>query len=588
MRKIILSLFALCWCVALFSQEKTYYYLNDTIVNIPINTQRVYVYYRNSPDALKNLIDECGLVELDKDDQFLDKYESEDKTIAAKQFGVRSNDYYNLMERLRHHPDVLSVQKAYGMKYPTPTGNCFYVNLKSPALYEDMVLYALETGTTVKRRLDMGNWYELETTKESVGDALDCSNLFYESGMCDGVAPGFLIKYKRMDVVSDSEFNKQWPINGRPSSVDIHASEAWDITKGNSDVVVAVFDEGIMQEHPEFEGVRFVDSYDAGSGLPRHYVYYDFDNHISHGTEVASVIAANHNQYNIAGVAPEVSIMEVSFLTKKDDLREDIIRGFLWAGAHGADVINCSWGARYNDQKCKLDDQYIIDVMDSLLEHGRNGRGCVIVFASGNDSISYCSMPGNQNDGILVVGAVDSIGVRADYSNYGDKLDVVAPGSRIYTSDYNNMCDSEQRYCHNYVYGTSFAAPHASAIAALILSVAPQLTGPQVVHLIQQSAQKLNGYPFSIVNYDQDVTWNDQVGYGLVDAYGALVTDLNGLMVNDQADIDGCFVNVENLYVDSDSECVINSYVCTQIKGKFEIEQGGQFLVNTRFPDNDY
>lgn len=578
MKNSILLLIALCWCITLFSQEKTYYYFNDTIVNIPINTQRVYVYYKNSPDALKNLIDECGLIELDKDDQFLDRYESEDKKIAAKQFGVRSDDYYNLMERLHHHRDVVSVQKTYGMKYPTPTGNCFYVNLKSPARYEEMVAYALETGTIVKRRLDMGNWYELETTKESAGDALDCSNLFYESGMCEGVAPGFLIKYKRMDVVSDSEFDKQWAINGHFSSMDIHASEAWDITKGNSNVTVAVFDEGIYQEHREFENTSFVSSYNAKSGMPEGHVFH------SHGTEVAGVIAANHNQYNIAGVAPEVSIMDISFSTGRDEIqREYIIRGFLWAGAHDADIINCSWGARYDEPGCKLGDQYIINVMDSLLEHGRNGLGCVIVFASGNDSISHCSMPGNQKDGILVVGAVDSIGIRAHYSNYGEKLDVVAPGSSIYTTYYDpTLFNTDDCGTYTTVSGTSFAAPHVSAIAALILSVAPQLTGQQVVHLIQQSAQKIN-YTFLNVEGKYDGTWNNEVGYGLVDAYAALATDINEDFCHKMVNVDGCYVNIGDCLLNYDSEFVVKCYVCTQITGKFEIERGGQFLVNTSF-----
>lgn len=526
MKNSILLLIALCWCITLFSQEKTYYYFNDTIVNIPINTQRVYVYYKNSPDALKNLIDECGLIELDKDDQFLDRYESEDKKIAAKQFGVRSDDYYNLMERLHHHRDVVSVQKTYGMKYPTPTGNCFYVNLKSPARYEEMVAYALETGTIVKRRLDMGNWYVLETTKESAGDALDCSNLFYESGMCEGVAPGFLIKYKRMDVVSDSEFDKQWAINGHFSSMDIHASEAWDITKGKSNVTVAVFDEGIYQEHPEFEGIRFVDSFNARLGLPGSNLYVDNINIYSHGTEVAGVIAANHNQYQVAGVAPEVSIMDVSFSTDSVLLSsEDIVRGFRWAGAHGADIINCSWGAPFYDSDCELNEQLIETVMDSLLVHGRNGLGCVIVFASGNESLSSCSMPGNKKDGILMVGAVDSVG-RAPYSNYGNELDVVAPGSYIYTTSCTSHNNNYVCNCR-FVSGTSFAAPHVSAIAALVLSVAPQLTGPQVVHLIQQSAQKIDGYNYYYVDGKNDGKWNERVGYGLVDAYAALATDIN-------------------------------------------------------------
>lgn len=134
------------------------------------------------------------------------------------------------------------------------------------------------------------------------------------------------------------------------------------------------------------------------------------------------------------------------------------------------------------------------------------------------------------------------------------------------------------------VNGTSFAAPHVSAIAALILSVAPQLTGQQVVHLIQQSAQKIDGYMFNYYNNKKDGTWNEQVGYGLVDAYASLVTNVNGNYYNKSVNVDGCYVIIGNCLLDYDSEFVNKCYVCTQITGKFEVQQGGQFLVNTSFP----
>ena len=164
-----------------------------------------------------------------------------------------------------------------------------------------------------------------------------------------------------------------------------------------------------------------------------------------------------------------------------------------------------------------------------------------------------------------------------------DRLDVVAPGSNIYTSYYDSLRYFDQRCGYIYNSGTSFAAPHVSAIAALILSVAPQLTGAQVVHLIQQSAQKISNYNFSYAADINDGTWNSEIGYGLVDAYAALVTDINEDFNDVIVNVDGCYVNIGDCFLNYDSELVIKCYVCTQITGKFEIEQGGQFLVNTSF-----
>ena len=158
-------------------------------------------------------------------------------------------------------------------------------------------------------------------------------------------------------------------------------------------------------------------------------------------------------------------------------------------------------------------------------------------------------------------------------------------GSSIFTTDYDNTMFNTGNYKpYKTVSGTSFAAPHVSAIAALILSVAPQLTGQQVVHLIQQSAQKIDGYMFNYYNNKKDGTWNEQVGYGLVDAYASLVTNVNGNYYNKSVNVDGCYVIIENCLLDYDSEFVNKSYICTQITGKFEVQQGGQFLVNTSFP----
>ena len=142
---------------------------------------------------------------------------------------------------------------------------------------------------------------------------------------------------------------------------------------------------------------------------------------------------------------------------------------------------------------------------------GRDGKGCVIVFAAGNDN-HIVSYPANYRDNILTVGAIDSTGVRTYYSNYGDKLDVVAPGHYILSTIPGNTI--------GWMNGTSMACPHVAGVAALILERNPSLTARQVNDIIEKTARKIT------VNYDtykRNGTWNMLYGYGLVDAYNAVM-----------------------------------------------------------------
>lgn len=142
----------------------------------------------------------------------------------------------------------------------------------------------------------------------------------------------------------------------------------------------------------------------------------------------------------------------------------------------------------------------------------------VVVFATGNDngSINY---PANSDENILAVGAIGNNGRRANFSNYGTKLDVVAPGVNITTT--NVLGSSIPMYVSDFG-GTSAACPHVAGVAALILSVNPDLTSVGVIDIIEKTARKVGGYSYSKVSGRPNGTWNNEMGYGLVDAYAAV------------------------------------------------------------------
>ena len=180
--------------------------------------------------------------------------------------------------------------------------------------------------------------------------------------------------------------------------------------------------------------------------------------------------------------------------------------GINWAWQNGADIISNSWGSG-------VPYQIIDDAINNALQNGRNGKGTIIVFATGNNngSVNY---PANSNANILSVGAITSTGTRSSFSNYGSQLDVVAPGSNILSTTLNNGTTSFD--------GTSMATPHVAGVCALVLAVNPCLTVQQVRDIIEQTSQKVGGYSYTSTAGRPNGTWNSQMGYGLVDAYAAV------------------------------------------------------------------
>lgn len=163
------------------------------------------------------------------------------------------------------------------------------------------------------------------------------------------------------------------------------------------------------------------------------------------------------------------------------------------------------------------------DAISEALTKGRNGLGCVITFATGNDNSSV-GYPANSNPKILAVGAISPCGERKSPSscdgegwgsNYGDEIDVVAPGVKIPTT-------SNTGYTMTFN-GTSSACPHVAGIAALVLSVNPSLTQSQVNDIIEQTAQKIGTYSYIQKIDRKNGTWNKEMGYGLCNAYAAVI-----------------------------------------------------------------
>jgi len=281
----------------------------------------------------------------------------------------------------------------------------------------------------------------------------------------------------------------------------IRCPAAWDVTTGSDSVVVAIIDTGVDLDHPDLEGaiwhnpndpVNGID--DDGDGLVDDWCGWDYvdgdntpepspdgidnngadgiDENVTHGTQVAGCVAAiGNNGVGVSGVSWSTKLMVLKVFP--DDGAGDlgkIAEAMMYAIAHGADIINLSLGGGYNR------------VMDSAIDEAFS-RGVLVVAAAGNGGTNLDNEPASpvSNDRgsnkVLGVAAVTDTDRKAAFSSYGRRaVDVCAPGVGVLTTTFY---DGTIEFPHLYETGsgTSFSTPIVSGIAALVMSVRPDLSG---------------------------------------------------------------------------------------------------------------
>lgn len=376
------------------------------------------------------------------------------------------------------------------------------------------------------------------------GESVNIANTLYESGYFEYAQPSFT----RFMKVNNEYYADQWGLNNTGQNnategIDIKATEAWELTTGCNDIIVAVIDQGVDLDHPDLAGNLLIgfDATDGGDGG----INGDCWGNDAHGTNCAGIIAAVDNTIGTIGVAPDCSILPIRvFYTENNIIQGDddwVIDAInhAWEIA-GADILSCSWGGG------QMTVPAVDNEITAALSQGRNNLGCIIVFATGNENDSI-NWPANSNPDIISVGAMSPCGERKnpsscdgedwyrpypynDYlggSNYGSQLDLIAPGVFIPSTDiqgsagYNNSAGTEGDYYLTFN-GTSAAAPHVAGVAALILSVNPYLTQDEVRDIIESTASKVGSYNYSTVTGRNNGTWDNEVGYGCVNAFAAV------------------------------------------------------------------
>ena len=285
-----------------------------------------------------------------------------------------------------------------------------------------------------------------------------------------------------------SQSLEQWSLN------KVRASEAWTVTEGSKDIVVAVLDSGIDYTHNDLKNNIWINPSESINGIDDDHNGYIDDmygwnfpaqnsNPIStinsnHGTHVAGIIGGTGN--SIFGLAPNVKLMALKFIGENGTgSTSDAIRGIDYAIDKKVFAINNSWGSTGNS----------VALSEAIARAEKAGILFVVAAGNGNNGIGFNIdekkwYPASYNNSnIISVAATNTTDLLAPFSNFGKYLvDVAAPGLSILSTVSNQGYERMS--------GTSMATPVVTGIAVLIKAANPALTYTEIIRLLENSVDR--------------------------------------------------------------------------------------------------
>ncbi len=513
-----------------------HYYYNNAPYYLNLNKENVYL-------RLKNIMTKEEFINSSQSFRQLFKYDNfnsnEKNQIIKLNFSLNESGLTDLMNNLKSTELYECVTPVFSM--PEGKGNPntliaadneIIVQYKSNLSGAQISGIELSKNLTFIRSLDLRGGVTKVYRVDQNAFSMDAANEIYESGMVNYSEPNFLMTNLLSYVPDDPLFSQQWALrntgNNIPGGIngiagcDMRLDSVWNVTLGSNKVKISIVDTGIDTLHEDLMANLIPNS------------QYNFITHSTnafddngHGTACSGIAAAiGNNSTGISGVAPNTRLINIKcFDNNASGQFADIIQGLIYSWQNGSWISSNSWGG--GTASSGIDNA----ILDGTT-FGRNGKGTVFCFASGNSNgpVSYPA----TNPNVITVGGVSPCNQRKSTSScdnetwwgacYGTGLDIVAPCVKIYATDITGSGGfSSSNYVPNFN-GTSSATPNVSGICALMLSLDSNLSWSKVREYLNRSADKTGNYSYNSTGPLPDLgrTWNNEMGYGKANAYNAV------------------------------------------------------------------
>tara|TARA_R110002050_G_scaffold56512_3_gene127056 strand:- start:2934 stop:4565 length:1632 start_codon:yes stop_codon:yes gene_type:complete len=541
MKRLIIILISIFSCNTIFSQTitfaKEYSYINsenDTIIFYPALFEK-YLEYKVDTTIISNFLSDRYLDILELNDSTANaivKFDSiSGSGLLSSNILKRGNKIINALEQKKElivKEELVLVQDDYRMI----NNNQIIVKLKKSEKISDL---NLDYKNSVEEDSTDSSIFYLEFFETSVEEILKVLTELNKNEIVEYAEPNFTLL---IDKQNDPFLKDQWGIKNATykkgvKDADMDVDEAWQISTGRN-VIIAVVDDGVDLNHPDIKANLISPGYDATNlGSKGGPAKSKID---GHGTSCAGIIGAiGNNNIGIRGIAYNSKILPIragySFVGTNGiewkTTTKKLASCIDWAVDNNADIISNSWST--------LKSKRIEDAIDRAIRIGRGGMGCIVFFAAGNDDKKKISFPASYRNSIAI-GASNWWDKRKSKkskdkykwwgSNYGKGLNIVAPGVEIYTTDVTGKYGYDSSDYFSKFDGTSSSCPNAAGVAALILSVRPNLKFNEVQDILEETADKPKGYKFKKVYGFDNKTWNEELGHGRINAHKAVLRAL--------------------------------------------------------------
>ncbi|MEO6948974.1 MAG: S8 family serine peptidase, partial [Ginsengibacter sp.] len=547
-------------------QEKNFYYFGSKKVLLSQSTEKLYV-------RMKEGAAESKTNSLRRDFKLPEKAIT---TLQATNFMVINLNALNKNERTQIVSELKQIDGNIEISRPVliaPDGKeviideGFYLKLKQGITYQQLKNFATQKKCILNEtpyKYD-SKVFNLKAGIANNYDGLQMANVFFESGLFEYAEPDFRslsvlsttsngasLENKLFDLKPKSKllnsqapppndplFSYQWALKNTGTAdqyngivgADINVMEAWDITKGDPLIKIAVIDEGIDRAHLDL--ISNIMPIGFGLVLSNATTGNILSNNRSHGTSCAGIIAAEaNNNIGISGIAPLCKVIAVNITVNTGGTfgsNSQLANALDWSwNEGGADVLSNSWGGGVPSSLMK-------DAIHRAVTQGRGGKGSLVVFSSGNDDAGVSS-PGIYSE-VIGVGAMSMCYQRKSPSscdgettwggNYGTALDISAPGVKIATTRVTGSGSAPNKDYNLTFNGTSSAAPMVSGVAALVLSINNNLTQSQVREILERTARKVGNYSYNFVQGQPNGSWSSELGHGMINAKDAVIKAQN-------------------------------------------------------------